>query len=478
MHRQSRFPLVLFISLLTFLLAAGFISCKTEEETRTVEITSSSTSNTTGPVTCTVQEANYILHYQQKILTADDGGKYVTKESEGFELAEYEDRSKTKVPNNSDEPIEPVKAGTEFKDLAKDYKGFSYSYAIQVDSTVYIYYTRNTVKYTFYDNSSEVFKVLAIRSGTYGLPCEKPNVKIDGKLVTQWQTNGGEPFIEEFKAEDLPYYPVKTKYAIGTKIKPTALGDIVFCDGSAASMVDVKTATGDTLEKYKENAIAVIVFDKYDTLTGSASDGDTLIGVGIQALNSAAPESGERYKSLFNNYWRANSACPTNYVYICESFHGYYDLCDLKNLFPDYFDDKLKIARDWTAISIAMNYGNTLKEKNSMDVDDELLDGWYLPNWQELSLLLASYYKYYKTLNASRIALGMTIPTEPDSFWVTATKTQGTDPVYAAYVKEGDENNPNIYTPFKLLLNGGEYDNYWAIATTEKYQILPFREFK
>lgn len=472
MHSQSRFPLVLFISLLTFLLAAAFISCKTEEESRTVEITSSSTSNTTGPVTCTVQEAEYILHYQQKILTDDDGVKYVTKESEGFELAEYEDRSKTKVPNNSDEPVEPVKAGTEFKDLAKDYKGFSYSYAIQVDSTVYIYYTRNTVKYTFYDNSSEVFKVLATRSGTYGLPCAKPNVKIDGKLVTQWQTNGGEPFKEEFQAEDLPYYPVETKYAIGTKIKPTALGDIVFCDGSAASLAEVQAATGDTLEKYKEKAIAVIVFDKYDTLTGSATDGDTLIGVGIQALNSAASTSGQTLKSLFKNWWRANGECPTSYVYICESFHGYNDLCDLKNLFPDYFDDDLEIARDWTAISIAMNYGNTLKEKNSMDVDNELLDGWYLPNWQELSLLFATNFKYRESLNAARNALGM-VHVDSDSFWATATKTQDTDPVYAAFVNEANE-----YISFKLLLNGGEYDNYWANASTEKCQILPFREFK
>ncbi|MBR4599877.1 MAG: hypothetical protein IKO39_07500 [Treponema sp.] len=100
-------------------------------------------------------------------MTDDDGNKYVTKESEGFELYESEDKSD-----------EPVKAKTEFKNLAKDYKGFSFSYAIQTDDgdngMVRIYYTRNTVKYIFYDNSSEVFKVLATRSGTYGLPCEKP----------------------------------------------------------------------------------------------------------------------------------------------------------------------------------------------------------------------------------------------------------------------------------------------------------------
>jgi len=466
MQKQFRFFSFLFFVLFLFLQAAFFFSCKTEEESRTIEVTPSS-SSTTGSVTYLVKDCNYVLHYQQKIMTDDDGNKYVTKESEGFELYESEDKSD-----------EPVKAKTEFKDLAKEYKGFSYSYAIQTDDgdsgMVRIYYTRNTVKYTFYDNSSEVFKVLATRSGTYGLPCEKPNVKINGNLIIQWKTNGGEPFEGIFKEEDMPFYPLQTKYAIGTKIKPTALGDIVFCDGSAASLAEVQTATGDTLASYKENAVAVIVFTNYNAETGSATDGSKIIGVGIQALNDAAPESGERYKSLFNNYWRGNSACPTNYVYICESFHGYYDLCDLKNLFPDYFDDELEIARDWTAISIAMNYGNTLKDeqKGNMDVADELLEGWYLPNWQELSLLFATNFKYRESLNAARNALGM-VHVDSDSFWATATKTQDTDPVYAAFVNEANE-----YISFKLLLNGGEYDNYWANASTEKCQILPFREFK
>ena len=457
---------------MAFFLEIVFFSCKTDYETLTIEVPPSSSS--TDSITYTVKEATYVNHYQEKILTDDDGKKYVSKENKGFELKDSEDKNDN-----------PIKSGTKFKDLAKDYEGFSYRYAIQAEGTVYIYYTRNTVKYTFYDNTapnSEVLKVAETLSGTYGTTCQLPNIKINGKIVSQWNERSdgkGSPFTKEFKSKDTTFFPVQPiKDVIGTKIRPDTLGDIVFCDGSAASLTEVQAATGDTLAAYKQNAIAVIVFDKYNTSTGSATDGNKFIGVGIQALNQATSTSGQTLKSLFKNLWRANDVCPTSYVYICESFHGYNDLCDLKNLFPDYFDDDLKIARDWTAISIAMNYGNTLKEKNSMDVDDELLDGWYLPNWQELSLLLASYYKYYKTLNASRIALGMTIPTEPDSFWVTATKTQGTDPVYAAYVKEGDENNPNIYTPFKLLLNGGEYDNYWANATTEKYQILPFRVFK
>ena len=473
MHSQSRFPLVLFFSVLAFLLAAAFISCKTEEETRTVEISSSSTSNTTGPVTCTVQEADYILHYQQKILTDDYGAKYVTKESEGFELAEYEDRSKTKVPNNSDEPIEPVKAGTEFKDLAKDYEGFSYSYAIQVDSTVYIYYTRNTVKYIFYDNSSEVFKVLATRSGTYGLPCAKPNVKINGKLIIQWKTNGDEPFEGIFKEEDMPFYPVldEEKYGIGTKIGPTTVGDIVFCDGSAASLAEVQTATGDTLATYKEKAVAVIVFTRYNAETGSAIDGDKVIGVGIQALNSAPRSGQEAFKSRFHKEWRQTAENPYYNSYICESYHGYYDMCDIRNLFgsiDSYF---------WTAIHAAADYGNTL------EITGELLDGWYLPNWQELGLLFDSDYKYRATLDAACDALGISHPDpDTDNFWVTASKHNfDDDHIYAAFL-----NPANSYTPFTTQLNNDEFDDkYWKKlplnkreGQADKCQILPFREFK
>lgn len=414
-------------------------------------------------------------------MTDDDGNKYVTKESEGFELYESEDKSD-----------EPVKARTEFKDLAKEYKGFSYSYAIQTDDgnsgMVRIYYTRNTVKYIFYDNSSEVFKVLATRSGTYGLSCEKPNVKINGKLVTQWKTNGGEPFEGIFKEEDMPFYPLQTKYAIGTKIKPTALGDIVFCDGSAASLAEVQAATGDTLASYKEKAVAVIVFTRYNAATGSATDGDKIIGVGIQALNSAAPESGERYKSLFKKIWRFNKRPnPYRVSYICQSYHGYYDLCDIQNLFGSFdktantdnsdsndSTDNDSAGNDWTAIKTAMDYGNTLKnpKKGNMDLTDELTEGWYLPNWHELGLLMATNYKYNNTLYSACDALEITRPDPAsDNFWVTASKVNTSDNnVYAAFI-----NPANSFTTFNTLIS--DDTTYWK-NVDEKCQILPFREFK
>lgn len=456
MRRYVYFLSVLFLS--SFLLSGLFIACKTEEETRTVE---TSASAGTGDVTYLVQEADYIQHYQQKIMTDSYGETYVTKQNEGFKLHESEDKSDN-----------PVEVRTEFKDLAKEYKGFSYSYAIQVDSTVYIYYTRNTVKYTFYDNSSEVFKVLATRSGTYGLPCAKPNVKIDGKLVIQWETNGGEPFEGVFKEEDMPFYPVETEYGIGTKIGPTTVGDIVFCDGSAASLAEVQTATGDTLATYKEKAVAVIVFERYNAETGSAIDGDKVIGVGIQALNDAAPESGqEAFKSRFHQVWRQPAENPYDNSYICESYHGYYDMCDIRNLFgsiDSYF---------WTAIHAAADYGNTL------EITGELLDGWYLPNWQELGLLFDSDYKYRATLDAACDALGISHPDpDTDDFWVTASKHNFDDNhIYAAFL-----NPANSYTPFTTQLNNDEFDDkYWKKfplnkreGQADKCQILPFREFK
>ena len=458
------------------LLAAAFftllplaVSCSNSSGTRYVEVAAQSSA--AGGVTFAIKEASYILHYQQKVMTDEGGKEYVSARGEGFELVQSEDKSAS-----------PVAAGTQFKALAKNFLGFSYSYAVQKDKTVFIYYTRNTVEYSFYkNNQSKPLELLAKISGTHGFTCVPPSVTIDGKAVTGWKDSIGAALPEKFTSENRAFFSTGT--GIGTKARPTATGDIVFCDGTAASIADVNAAwkSGDpVLEEYKQNAIAAIVFDRYNAETGSASGGDKIIGVGIQALNGALPASGERYKTLFKKIWRFNDRPnPYRSACVCSTYHGYYDLRDLENLFGPF--DKTSFSNDWTAIYKAVTYGDTLKENGGLNVADKLLDGWYLPNWQELALLLASNYNYKETLNAACDALGIdrphidaATPTNSDLFWATASKVNGSDnKVYAVFV-----NAANTYTPFKALMGGDNFSaDYWK-DVDEKCQILPFREFK
>lgn len=445
-----------------FSLWAVAASCSNSAETRYVEVTKTPAGGDNPVSTSALKEASYILHYQQKVMDDGDGKEYVTLKSEGFALAHSEDKSSS-----------PVAAGTEFKNLAKDFLGFDYRYGIQKDKTIYLYYTRSTIEYSFYKGDQAKLELLAKVSGTHGFTCLPPNVTIDGRAVTGWKDSKGAALPEKFMTKNDAFFSTGT--GIGTKARPTATGDIVFCDGTAASIAEVNAAwkSGDpVLEEYKQNAIAAIVFDRYNAATGSAYGGDKIIGVGIQALNGAYPNDGSaavNFKDMFNGAWRNNGTYKV--THICPSNHGWQDLCDLKALFgedpfknSDYF---------WTAIYKAINYGATLKSNTDMDIDKKLLDGWYLPNWREMGLLAAYDYKYKETLKAACNALDFS-DFDCTGYWVTASKTQGDDPVYAAYI-----NPNNSYKDFKLLMNGGDYDAaYWAQAIAGSCQSLPFRVFK
>lgn len=470
----TRFYKTGFFSLLAWpllaLLALSAASCSNSTETRYVEV-DPPPSDGSSAVTYTIKEASRILHYQQKIMTDDDGNEYVTLKGEGFELVHKDDKSASPVP---------VK--TEFKALAKNFLGFSYSFAIQKDKTVYLYYTRDTIEYSFYKGDQAKLELLGKVSGTHGFTCAPPNVTIDGKVVTKWKDSKGAALPEKFMSKNDAFFSSGT--GIGTKARPTAVGDIIFCDGTAATIAEVDMAIksgAPIFEEYKKNAMAAIVFDRYNAATGSASGGDKIIGVGIQALNNAPRSGQESYKSQFKKVWRDNNRPnPYRSVYICPSYHGFYDLCDLKNLFGPF--DDTAFSRDWTAIYRAVKYGDTLKAGGDMDVADKMMEDWYLPNWQELALLLAANYKYKDTLNAACDALGIArVDSASDLFWVTASKVKADDShVYAAFV-----NPANSYISFKPLMQDDNYSaDYWkkqahqGEGAAEKCQILPFREFK
>ena len=440
-----------------------FYSCKTETSNQDLEataVTSETGSGTQSDKAFAVKDASYVIHYKQKVLKNSDDELYVTSTSDGFEQAEAEDKS-----------ANPVKALTQLKTLAKNYEGFSYSYAIQKASTIYIYYTRNTVEYSFYKDANTLSAKIR---GVYGLTCTPPDVLIGNNVVTKWNSSpdgSGSTIPSEFGPANASYYSNGT--GIGTKYKPTTAGDIVFTDGTASTTEQVKTASDTLKENYKKYALAVIVFDHYNTYSGSPDDGKKLIGVGIRALDIA--------ENYFQCLWKDGESIPRQ-ILNCKSYSGYYDLQKLLDLFPDNNAD----SRDkfWRAIWRSTKYIDICKEKITADISDRVKDNWYLPCWQELGLTLAGDFKYYGILKNAYLAIELGGITNGKNFWTTPSMyvdtTIGnttTSAFYAAYVTASHGWAQLDYT----LTNNVPKDAQWKKSAKygeAAFWLLPFREFK
>ncbi len=461
MLKQKLFIFNFFLAAF-FLGLLGFVSCQIDSETKTLEVNPSSIS--TNQTDKTAVPASYIKHYTQKVLTDDNGEKYVSEKSEGFAYVESEDKS--------DNPIE---TGTKFKELAKDYEGFTFDAGFQKEKTVYLYYKRSTVEYSFYkDENTFLTKV----PGTYGLKCSKPEAYIDGKPVITWKTKVDgttSSFPETFGSKDAVFYADKT--GIGTKVRPTSAGDIVFADGSAATLSQVKSASGEIKDTYKAHAIAVIIFITYNTYSGDTNNGNKMIGVGIQSLNDSEPEY--TMKSTYTRPYRYKDEDKAEYT---ETFYsitncGHDDLNILKKIYGTAdFNER------WMAFYFAEEYGNKIKTylpAIKETISEEFLSGWYLPSYRELALLLATNY-YYHTLfqDACTTILGEgQYKPDNDKFWASPSKTfdDETDTPRAAFLDA-----KSVYT--KLSASD---KSQWDIATATDstyqdivHQVLPFRIFE
>lgn len=447
---------MLFLSLLAF---SFFYSCKTETSNQDLEataVTSETGSGTQSDKAFAVKDASYVIHYKQKVLKNSDDELYVTSTSDGFEQAEAEDKS-----------ANPVKALTQLKTLAKNYEGFSYSYAIQKASTIYIYYTRNTVEYSFYKDANTLSAKIR---GVYGLTCTPPDVLIGNNVVAKWNSSAdgsGSAIPTEFGPANASYYSNGT--GIGTKYKPTTAGDIVFTDGTAATTEQVKTASDTLKENYKKYALAVIVFDHYNTYSGSPDDGKNIIGVGIRAL---------RNSEFISCKWR-NALPDSNRGFVCSSNHGYYDFEKLKQF---YESNPENLQNYWTAFYYASIYVNKCFPEISST--DSLCNNWYLPSWKELGYALAGNLKYYQIIKDACTSLSISLEElDNKAFWASPNQMintgSDTDPVYftyCAFITSGADWKE--LTVEKDKPSSDAWAKQWKNGENNNYTIFPFRVFK
>ena len=427
-----------------------FFSCKTETDNYDLEaaaLVSETGSGKRNSTAFAVQTASIVIHYKQKVLKNLDDELYVASTNDGFERAEAENKS--------------VEAFTKLNTLAKNYQGFSYDYAVQKDSTIYIYYTRNEVVYSFYKDANTLSKQVR---GIYGLTCTPPDVLIGQNVVTKWNSSpdlGGSELTAEFGPVNASYYPNGT--GIGTKYKPTAEGDIVFTDGTAATTKEVRDATGDQKNTYTTNALAVIIFDHYDAYTGDPNNGKKVIGVGMKACSLFEAEANGA--SYFHFVWRL--------AYGDISISGYFGYYEWQKLFliraGANWDDS------WTAMYRATQYIDKLQGKYpDLKISERVKDKWYLPCWRELGLTFAKDYKFYQILKNACSAIDLSFfNADGLEFWANTLKAESALAAYSAYIKTG-----NDWAALKYDDNDGQWKKTEDTGGGGYCYTLPYREFK
>lgn len=206
----------------------------------------------------------------------------------------------------------------------------------------------------------------------------------NGKVFDKWITNDVVTFEDVSEEETTFTMPEKVvtitatyKDSIGSKSKPTAVGDIVFKDGSASSYTEALS------NEQKAAAIAVIFY------AGSESDvlGAKTLGVGLQNTQDAqntrwANSSTEGFRTKIESIICTPSVLGSEAAETAtfdDDTDGSDNWLALKNALGENDDTDISgnyPAWEWVA-SYAVN--NNIAGKYSK--------GWYLPTIAELSLM-------------------------------------------------------------------------------------------
>lgn len=161
--------------LLALLISSAVLSCKIEPETKT----ETETKITSG----TVSDGSKVQHFLQSVDT------------------------KTYVLQSGDTEEKNVKAGTLMAGIAKQYTGFTVKGLSQNDTTINIYYDRNTITYTFSSGEGKFLdgSTAKTSSGLYGSLVKISDPEKNGQYFSEWKDSDGKEMTNVFGAEDSSY---------------------------------------------------------------------------------------------------------------------------------------------------------------------------------------------------------------------------------------------------------------------------------
>ncbi|EID85748.1 hypothetical protein MSI_05670 [Treponema sp. JC4] len=305
---------------------------------------------------------------------------------------------------------------------------------------------KNGVTYNFYYSKASTNQLYSI-TGKPGQPV--PYIPVPKRTFYTfdcWEADDESQLLKVFGNQSLDFYAQwNSTTRIGNKIKPSVVGDIVFTDGSATSYADaIETPL---TEEQKNQAVAVIYTTSYNPENGNNKNGNTMLAIAINPKNTKWCEetikvnNDDVYLALYVGYDLQNITYKNQTAGLL-SFNMY---DGSKNLAKT---DQL-VAYSYyyaPAFYYAYTYGETV------DMVESLRDGWYLPSYYEMRVLMIEE-GLLSTIKSVFTLAGKTFDVNANTSKTTQSTlilTSFSDSSYPEGTKPGD--------------HGGEYskDDMWV----------------
>ena len=313
----------------------------------------------------------------------------------------------TFIHDTSSDSEQRIAKGTSLSQLAlKNYPGFTYYTATQVEETLNIYYKRNMITYKFYtskENGSHLYDL----SGLYDTKVKITPYTTDSDYFLYWEDSEGSIMGDKFAIADNIYYAkmLSKSLSIGNKTTADTKGDILLDDGSVISYSDFAALSDKS--KIINHAYAVLVCTNYDSgFYTSATPGNTFytdlekekagLFNGDQKLIAAVYKDNEKYKNI---PWIADKSIYLKYP---MNLTNYIDGSENTDIIKALNSKGEFYTTGYNAFFACETYGSDFCSKTAFN------DNWYLPSLAELyalyllvtdstySALLTYFYPHFK----------------------------------------------------------------------------------
>ncbi len=349
------------------ILVLGFMAC--EPETKYVPVTKYVTETVTVNQTATTQTNSKVYFWQQN--------------TSGSDYSLYNTNSVQITSETTWETIEETYGGYYTGFSAK---GFTETTLADDTNVLNIFYDRKVITYTYYVDD----EVYSSGKGLYGSTLTAPSNpgKTDYWFI-RWRDENETALSTTYnKSSDTSYYAYFKQAAekYGNKETPTAVGDIVFSDGSAIAYDD--STIGDLSVEQKAAAVSVIFY----VGTGLNNDGDTTTSrtLGVGLYNSYYDGTGSlRWCSSSANAYSKNittiqctPSASGSGAAGTATFTGVLDGSSNYSLLKTYLStnstDDTSTSTYYPAWDYAENYGT------NKGLSGTYATGWYMPSLAEL----------------------------------------------------------------------------------------------
>ncbi len=237
--------------------------------------------------------------------------------------------------------------------------------------------------YTFYHTHASTTPLYVLTGKDGDTVPQIPVPKRTFYTFSSWLTDEGTAIPSKFGTEDFAFYAQwDSSTQIGTKHRPSVVGDIVFTDGSATPYTEV--ISNPLTDDQKEHVAAVIYSTTYNPENGSNKNGSTMMGIAVRGKHTCwckskiKVNSDDVYLSIYAGYDIQNvfSTSQPASVLSLSPYNG------SKNL--PKTDQFLAYASSYAP---AFYYAYTYSTE-AVEMRKEYREGWYLPSLYEVRAIM------------------------------------------------------------------------------------------